>query len=212
MELRNQCEQPVARRVGIPGKERVQWGEHMCAFFNTKTDLLNLVVPYIKAGLENNEFCLWITEDNMEQEAMEALQRVLPEASQCVSRKQLEILSASQWYFSAGLFDAGKSFRNWADRGRAAEANGFVGARTTGSPFWLQSEQDWHQFLTYEQVVHQAIETQRVISLCTYPVGLCSAKDMIGTFASHHAVLMHPGGTWGDAWQCLEIRGRHGTA
>ena len=202
----------LARRVGIPGKDRAQWGEHLCAFFNTRTDLLNLVVPYIKAGLEDNEFCLWITEDNMEQAAMEALQRLLPEAPQYVSRKQLEILSGTQWYFSDGLFDAGKSFKNWAARGRAAEANGYVGARTTGTPFWLQSDEDWRQFLLYEQAVHQAIETQRVISLCTYPVGVCSAQNMIGTFASHHAVMMHEGGTWGDTWQHLELRGRRGTA
>ena len=147
----------------------------------------------------------------MEQEGMEALQRLLPEAPAYVARKQLEILSATQWYFSAGLFDAGKSFRNWAARGRAAEANGFVGARTTGTPFWLQSDEDWRQFLLYEQAVHQAIETQRVISLCTYPVGICSGQNMIGTFASHHAVMMHEGGTWGDTWQHLELRGRRGT-
>jgi DcmR-like sensory protein len=202
----------VARRVGIAGKDNVQWGEHLCAFFNTRIDLLNLVVPYIKAGLEDNEFCLWITDENMEQQAMEALQQVLPDAPQRVSRKQLEILPASEWYLSAGVFDAGKSFRNWAARGRLAEANRFVGARTTGTPFWLQSNEDWRQFLMYEQAVHQAIETQRVISLCTYPVGICSAKDMIGTFASHHAVLMHQGGTWGDAWQCLTLRDRRGFA
>ena len=67
----------VARRVGIPGTSTVHWGEHLCAFFYTKTDLLNLVVPYIKAGLEDNEFCLWITEEGMEQQAIEALEQVL---------------------------------------------------------------------------------------------------------------------------------------
>lgn len=35
--------------------------------------------------------------------------------------------------------------------GHLAEANGFVGARTTGTPFWLQSNEDWRQFLMYEQ-------------------------------------------------------------
>jgi hypothetical protein len=200
-------EHSVVRRVGIPGTSHANWGEHLCAFFYTKTDLLNLVVPYIKAGLEDREFCLWITEDNMEQEAMQALRHVLPNVSDYVSRKQLEIFPASQWYLTGGVFDAAKSYKNWAARGRAAEINGFVGARTTGHPFWLQSEEDWHQFLTYEQAVHQAIESQRVISLCTYPVAICSAKDMIGTFASHHAILMHHG----DAWQCLDVR-RQGTA
>jgi MEDS: MEthanogen/methylotroph, DcmR Sensory domain len=73
---------PVARRVGIEGKNNVQWGEHLCTFFNTRIDLLNLVVPYIKAGLEDNEFCLWITDENMAQQAMEALQQVLPDAPQ----------------------------------------------------------------------------------------------------------------------------------
>ena len=199
----------AARRVGIPGTKTVHWGEHLCAFFYSKTDLLNLVVPYIKTGLEDNEFCLWITEDHLEQDALKALRQVLPDAAEYIRRRQLEILAASDWYLTSGVFDAGKSFRNWASRGRAAEANGFVGARTTGNPFWLQSEEDWHQFLTYEQAVHQAIETQRVISLCTYPVAVCSAKDMIGTFASHHAILMHQGDS---AWQCLDVRRRQGTA
>ena len=198
----------IARRVGLPGTKTVQWGEHMCAFCYTKADLLALVVPYMKAGLEDNEFCLWITEENMEQEALAALERVLPDAPQYVSRKQLEILPASKWYLTDGVFDAEKSFTNWADRGREAEANGFVGARTTGNPFWLKSDNDWHQFLTYEHTVHQAIEKQRVISLCTYPVSICSAKDMIGTFASHHAMLMRQG----DTWQCLDVRRRQATA
>ena len=44
----------TTRRVGIPGT--VKWGEHLCAFFYSKTDLLKLVVPYIKAGLEDNSF------------------------------------------------------------------------------------------------------------------------------------------------------------
>jgi len=55
------------RRVGIPGTSKVHWGEHLCAFFYTRTDLLNLVVPYIKTGLEDNEFCLWIMEEGKEQ-------------------------------------------------------------------------------------------------------------------------------------------------
>lgn len=135
---------------------------------------------------------------------MAALEEVLPLASQYVARKQLEILPASKWYLTAGVFDAQKSFDNWVTRGSAAKGNGFVGARTTGNPFWLKSEDDWHQFLTYEHAVHQAIETQRVISLCTYPVSICSAKDMIGTFASHHAILM----SQGDRWQCLDVRRR----
>jgi len=90
---------PVARRVGIEGKNNVQRGEHLCTFFNTRIDLLNLVVPYIKAGLEDNEFCLWITDENMAQQAMEALQQVLPDAPQHMGgRLAVSHTSRSTWY------------------------------------------------------------------------------------------------------------------
>jgi hypothetical protein len=39
------------RRMGIPGIGGASWGEHICAFFYTKDELLKLTVPYIKAGL-----------------------------------------------------------------------------------------------------------------------------------------------------------------
>src|SRR5262245_55628506 len=47
------------RHMGIPATSTALWGEHLCAFFTT--NLLDLVVPYMKAGLEHNESCLWIT-------------------------------------------------------------------------------------------------------------------------------------------------------
>ena len=37
------------RRIGIPGVEKSTWGDHLCVFFNSKDELLNLVVPYMKA-------------------------------------------------------------------------------------------------------------------------------------------------------------------
>jgi hypothetical protein len=197
------------RRIGIPGTQTAMWGEHLCAFFYTKAHLLELIVPYIKAGLEDNEFCLWITGEPLtEEEAFDALKKVLPAAPIYAAQKQLAIISYRDWYFSSGVFNPQQSFDSWASRTQAAEANGFNGARTTGNPFWLRSEDDWSQFLNYEHTVNRSIETQRVISLCTYPVDICSTKNMLGTFSSHHAMLV----SQGNEWQCLDLRGRVATA
>jgi hypothetical protein len=32
-----------------------------CQFYQNQKDLTDILVPYFKAGLENNEFCMWIT-------------------------------------------------------------------------------------------------------------------------------------------------------
>jgi len=73
-------------RIGIPGIERTAWGEHVCVFFYTKEELLKLTVPYIKAGLEDNEFCMWITGEPITvNDAVHALEQTLPSAG--ISRK-----------------------------------------------------------------------------------------------------------------------------
>ena len=46
------------RKTGIDIIGEVPWGTHICLFYEAKSDLLEILVPYFKAGLENNEFCV----------------------------------------------------------------------------------------------------------------------------------------------------------
>jgi len=58
------------RETGIPVLGRIPWGAHICLFYETKRDLLDALVAYFKAGLQENEFCLWAISDPItEQEA-----------------------------------------------------------------------------------------------------------------------------------------------
>jgi hypothetical protein len=49
------------RRFGIDITGDVPWGTQLCQFYQSKEDLLDILVPYFKARLENNEFCMWVT-------------------------------------------------------------------------------------------------------------------------------------------------------
>lgn len=35
------------------------WGQHVSLFYETKEDLFEIVVPYLKTGLKSNDFCMW---------------------------------------------------------------------------------------------------------------------------------------------------------
>ena len=188
--------------MGIPGIEKADWGEHSCVFFYTKDDLLNLTVPYIKAGLEDNEFCMWITGDPItHNDAFRALEQVLPDAHQYLVKKQLEILPHSQWYLSSGIFDPAIVLRSWLSKAEHAQAKGFAGLRITGNPFWLRSEQDWEQFGTYEQAVTQSISNQRVLALCTYPKEICQNNNVRQVLSSHGSTLIG----YNEYWQRYDL-------
>lgn len=56
------------------------WGTHFCQLYQTKEDLTDIVVPYLKTGLENNKLCAWaIPELLKEEEAKEALRKAIPD-------------------------------------------------------------------------------------------------------------------------------------
>jgi hypothetical protein len=46
------------RKTGIEVVGDMPWGTHFCLFYESKEDLLDPLVSYSKAGLENQEFCL----------------------------------------------------------------------------------------------------------------------------------------------------------
>jgi len=103
--------------------------------FDSQEELFSLVVPYVKAGLEDNEFCMWITGDPLtEQDAFKALETALPYAHQYLAHKQLEIVASRQWYIPSGKFDAQLVLDSWLSRAQYAEAQGFAGIRITGNP------------------------------------------------------------------------------
>jgi hypothetical protein len=95
------------RNSGIDIIEDVPWGTHFCQFYQTKEDLMDLLVPYFKVGLEKNEFCMWVTSQTLDvQEAKEILRGAVPDVDVYFEKGQIEIIPYTHWYVKEGVFDS----------------------------------------------------------------------------------------------------------
>ena len=95
------------RKLGLDVIGEAPWGTHLCQFYATSEDLADILVPYIKAGLENNEYCMWVTSNSMPTEqAKAALAKAVDGLDDYTKRGQIEIIDAGQWYTRSGEFDA----------------------------------------------------------------------------------------------------------
>ena len=66
-------------KTGLVTPDRVPYGTHLCQFYETNEDLLEVLVPYFKEGLAANESCIWITSDLFSvAEAKDALRAAVP--------------------------------------------------------------------------------------------------------------------------------------
>src|SRR5947209_2000039 len=185
-----------ARASGVGAVGELPWGSHFCQFYQTREDLLDTLVPYFKAGLENNEFCLWVASEPLPAaEAKTLLAKAMPAFEDFLARGQLEVCDQGDWYAPGSRFDADTVLGRWLDCERKALQRGFAGLRSTGNTLWLERHH-WDSFLAYEAKVTAAFARRRVIALCTYCLEKCTASDVLDVVRTHQFALTRRLGAW----------------
>jgi signal transduction histidine kinase len=191
------------RKTGIEVVGDMPWGTHFCLFYESKEDLLDPLVSYCKAGLENQEFCLWVVAAPLTVEiARQALKQGIPEFERYLLDGSIEIIAAHDWYLQDGTFDLNRVIAGWNEKLRSASARGYVGIRVTGDTGWLEKK-DWKDFSEYEDSLNAGIANQHLAVLCTYPISACGAAEILDVVRTHQfAVARRHGG-----WEVVETAG-----
>lgn len=184
------------RQTGIQVIGSIPWGTHICLFYETKEDLLDSVVLYIEAGLQNNEFCVWAISDpiNME-DAVAALRVSIPDVDRYLSSGQLEVLKGTEWYLKGEKFSLTRITNGWNTKLARALAAGYDGMRVSGNAFWIATSH-WKSFCRYEQELDRSLVSQKMIVLCTYGLRASKAVDVLDVARAHHCTIARRNGSW----------------
>src|ERR1700739_4583792 len=191
------------RKTGVDVVGDMPWGTHFCLFYETTADLLEITASYCKAGLESGEFCLWVVAEPLTlEEAMRALDGVVPNLDRYIAQRSIEIVAARDWDLQDGVFDLNRVISGWNEKLARASARGYAGVRVTGDTAWLEKK-DWKDFCEYEESLNHAIANQRLAVLCTYPLAACGAAEILDVVRTHQfAVTKRRGG-----WDVIETAG-----
>src|SRR5579864_2928954 len=172
------------------------WQTHSCCFYATKQDLLDVLVPYFKDGLERGESCLWVISGPLSAEdAKRALRQAVPDLDRHQASFSMEFIRSSEWYLKAGVFDTERVIHAWNRKLRQALARGHVGLRVSGDTGWLTNK-NWQDLLDYETKLNHSIPDERMRVLCTFPVAASGASDLLDVAHVHHAVAARRNGNW----------------
>lgn len=184
------------RHSGIDILGELPWGSHFCNFFESKEDLLQILVPYFKAGLTNNEFCLWITSDPVSVEAAyEAMRNEIKDFAKYESKEQITILSHEDWYLKDNTFVPDIVINGWYQKLSKSLNRGFDGMRVSGNEAWLDRD-IWKNFIDYERNLNTSLTDKRMIVLCTYPLAKCDAHAVFDVSQVHEIAVTRRKGDW----------------
>jgi MEDS: MEthanogen/methylotroph, DcmR Sensory domain len=184
------------RKTGIGVVGDVPWGTHFCHFYETKGDLLDMLVPYFKAGLESREFCLWVLSEPLtEEEARHALRQAVPDLDRYLADGSIEILLGREWYLQGGTFDLTRVTSGWSAKLAYALARDYAGIRVTGNTAWLERK-DWSDFCEYEEALNASITNQCMTVLCSYSLAASGAAEILDVARTHQFAMAKRQGKW----------------
>jgi len=185
----------IIRPSGIEGLGDMSWGTHFCLFYESKEDLLDFFIPYFKAGLDHDEFCLCVaSEPLIAVEAERAMQQALPHFERYLAEGQIEITAHTDWYLREGHFDERRVLQGWINKVAQALAKGFSGVRFAANI--LLEEHDWESFARYEGNLDETLHDLRIEGLCAYNLNRYSAANMLEVIRHHQFTLARRDGAW----------------
>lgn len=171
------------------------WGSHVCQFYKRKEDLVEMLVPYFKQGLEKNDACVWLVGDLTVEEAGNALAAVVPGLEHYMAGGQMQILHYSEFYTNPdGTVKPADTLRDqFAEMGSTVRANGFSGLRASGSVSWVDNDSAMSRFMEYESKVHCAIQDSRMMAVCTYPARAAALHPSRELIHNHGKIFVKRG-------------------
>jgi len=181
------------RKSGSKFLGKLAWGTHCCQFYKAKQDLIDIMVPYFKAGLENNELCVWVTSDFLTgNDAQKALKKSIPGFSRYLKNGQLEIIPGAKWRLKKGKFDARQTVAQWIVKYERGIRAGFEGMRVGSGPLWP----DQKNLAAYESGINDIIANYKLLVLCARPLENCDPEEIIAAAGDHKFAIIKKSNRW----------------
>ncbi len=178
--------------------DRIRWGAHLCQLYESGQDVIDVLVPFFRRGLEENALCLWLAPMPLRQEVMEALREGIPHLNKYQRQGQIQAIPHADWYLLDGRFSVSAAIGSAAGALKQAKQAGFKGIWAAGDTSWLDRN-DWPVMVGYEETLFNLMVDIPTVALCTYPIQMVGAAEALDVYRLHRSVLVKRGGEWGIA-------------
>ncbi len=164
-------------------------GHHACLFYDDPAAACAITAEYIKAGLRNNEQCVYMADPP----AITALTLMLnPEIDVEKEMKRGALhLTSVRGHLDSGQFNTAKMI-GFLEKGvESALSSGFSGLRATGDVVWeLGDHVDMELLSHYEVCLDHFFFGKKLTGLCQYNCKVVSSDYLRRSLMCHNAVVL----------------------
>jgi len=164
--------------------------EHRCLIYDTQEQQLAAALPYLKAGLERRERCLYITEENTAATIVEALRKDGADVDRCLRNGALIITGIQETYLKQRRFDPDWMLGFLTQTSAEATAAGFSGLRVLGEMTWvLGTNSSIDKLIEYESKLNRFVREHAARVICQYNRNRFSPELILSVIHTHPVVV-----------------------
>lgn len=174
--------------LGVPGVE-LHAGDHVCAFYRDQADRDDILLPYLREGLQAGHRCICVVESVDLDDVREALGAG---ADAEAADGALQLLTPEQSYLRAGRFSMPAMLEFWQQGVADTLADDrFPFVRVIGEmPRALRDEADLDEFLLYESELNRFAPCYPQTIVCLYDLDRFAGRLLVDVLRTHPLVLL----------------------
>lgn len=182
--------------VNIDTLCQTNFGAHYCLLYRYTEDLVDFLVPYFIQGVENDEYCVWVTASaEVERVARIKLTESISGVEDSRLEKRIRFLNAGDWYLRGGGFDCDRTYNGWMNILSGIDTAQYKGMRVSGDLGWFD-EEIWDNLMEYETKINTGIPQSNLIAICSYPLGNLSGSQIAEVLKRHQLAIAKDNGEW----------------
>jgi hypothetical protein len=177
---------PALTLSGLPGIQEIPWGSHFCQFYRGHGELMESLAHYFRAGIRNQERCLWFTSGTRSGiEAHGALLEAMPEVEASIKSGAIRVVRRNASVPSSAELIVEE---------RKAVADGHHGLRIAGNPCSLTKARSVSR--RHEEKFSAVMASRRIVALCSYDLGKCAPTEIFEVILHHGFAIEREDGHW----------------
>jgi hypothetical protein len=164
----------------------------VCAFFDSRDEQYEILTPWLKEGIENNEEVLTILSTESHDDHRARLSKAGIPVEKSLERKQLKIVASEDTYLQGGIFAAERMLSTVEDALNTAKNGPYGKLRACGNMEWaLKTLPGTDQLMEYEARLNVLIPKHECSIVCNYDINRFSGNAIADILATHPLVIMN---------------------
>jgi MEDS: MEthanogen/methylotroph, DcmR Sensory domain len=179
---------PASRTVTLCGRALKEPG-HICAFFDSRNEEYDILVPFFKEGIALDEEVINIVDAHRHANHCDRLRAEGVDVEKEMSEGRLHVLTAEDTYLKGGRFGSQRMYELLQTALAEAHEKGRR-VRTSGVMDWsLRGAAGTEELMEYESRVNFLVPAYQCTLLCVYDINETSGRMMMDILSTHPYVL-----------------------